>query len=173
MHALPKRLGIGSVFTVLGAVLLIAALPLTWYHADRSFNTELTGWAIFTHLRFWLIGAAVVAIPVALMPQGREAVITRAALGILAGGPVLRRIIQPPGHGVALHDRAGLWVALAGAVAMLAGGLLSAGRRVAEHYQWDLPGMSPARALLPAPSPAGPSGAGSAVEIIDAEVVDR
>ena len=171
MQQTRNRLGFGSVLTIVGAVLLVAALPLTWYHADRSFHTELTGWAIFLHLRFWLIGAAALALPIALLPQGREAVIARAALGILAGGPVLRRIIEPPGHGVALHDRAGLWVALAGALALIIGGLLSAGRRVAEHYQWDIPGARPLR-LLPAPEPIPPDdGAAVKVEAVEGEFV--
>lgn len=171
-----KRFGLGSLLTIAGAVLIAAALPLTWYHAQRTTHTELTGWAVFTHLRIWLVVAAALSLLTALLPQGKRTVIVRATLGILAGGPVLRRIIQPPGHGVALDNRAGLWVALAGALAIIVGGLLSAGRRVAEHYQWDLPGMSPARALPPAPPPAPAGGGGIALardeEIVDAEIVN-
>lgn len=171
MQTSSKRLGFGGALTIAGAILLVAALPLTWYHADRSFHTDLTGWAIFLHLRFWLIAAAALALPIALMPQGREAVIARASLGVLAGVPVLRRIIDPPGHGVALHDRAGLWVALAGALALIIGGLLSAGRRVAAHYQWDIPGATPLR-LLPAPAKIPPNdGAAVEVEVLDGEFV--
>lgn len=171
MHSANSRFGIGSLLTIVGAILLIVALPLTWYHADRTFHSELTGWAIFTHLRFWLIGAAALALPMAALPRGREVVIPRAALGVLAGGPVVRRIIEPPGHGVALHDRAGLWVALAGAVALILGGLLSAGRRVAEHYQWDLPGTGTLRAL-PAPQPHVANGSGAVYPpLVDGDVV--
>src|ERR1700751_4106559 len=103
MHKPRKGPGFGSGLTIVGGILLVGALPLTWYPADRNFNTELTGWAIFTHLRFWLIAAAALALPLALMRQGRDAVIARAALGVLAGGPVVRRIVEPPGHGVTLH----------------------------------------------------------------------
>jgi hypothetical protein len=170
MRGTTRRIGVGSLLTIAGAVLIVAALPVTWYHAERASDTELTGWAIFTHLRIWLIGAAALALLSALLPQGRRALIARAALGILAGGPVLRRIIEAPGHGVRLDNRIGLWVALVGALTIIVGGLLSAGRRVAEHYRWDLPGMGPVRAL-PAPDPTPPAPAGGGYEIVDAEVV--
>src|SRR3954462_8123197 len=174
-----RRFGLGSALTIAGAVLILASLPMTWYHAERAVNTELTGWAIFTNLRIWLVVAAVLALLTAVLPQGREAVFARCGLGLLAGLPVLRRIIDPPGGGVVhLDQRIGLWVALAGALAIIAGGLLSAGRRMADHYGWDLPGMGPSRALPPPPSPpATPTGrfartpAEEEETIVDAEVV--
>ena len=167
-----NRFGVGSVLTIAGAILIVVALPMTWYHADRATHTELTGWAIFTHLRLWLVAAAALAVLSALLRQGRAAVIARAGLGLLAAAPVLRRIIQPPGHGVALHDRIGLWVALLGAIGMVFGGLLSAGRRVAAHYGWGLPGTGPRRAL-PGPGPSTPPLPDPAREaiVVDAEIV--
>src|SRR3954454_18036892 len=174
-----RRFGLGSALTIAGAVLILASLPMTWYHAERAVNTELTGWAIFTNLRIWLVVAALLALLTALLPQGREAVVARCGLGLLAGLPVLRRIIDPPGGGVVhLDGRIGLYVALVGALTIIAGGLLSAGRRVADHYGWDLPGMGPSRAL-PAGSPAPPASpterfARTPAEeetIVDAEVV--
>src|SRR3954451_6241518 len=153
-----RRFGLGSALTIAGAVLILASLPMTWYHAERAVNTELTGWAIFTNLRIWLVVAALLALLTALLPQGREAVVARCGLGLLAGLPVLRRIIEPPGGAVHLDQRIGLWVALAGALAVIAGGLLSAGRRVADHYGWELPGMGPARAPPPPPPPPAPAG---------------
>jgi len=176
-----RRFGLGSALTIGGAVLLLASLPMTWYHAERATHTELTGWAIFTNLRIWLVVAAILAILTALLPQGREAVVARCGLGLLAGLPVLRRIIDPPGGVVHLDQRIGLWVALAGALAIIAGGLLSAGRRVADHYGWDLPGMGPSR-QLPAPTPAPPASGGTGrfartpaeeEQIVDAEVVSE
>ena len=177
-----RRFGLGSSLTMAGAVLILASLPMTWYHAERATNTELTGWGIFTNLRFWLVAAALLALLSALLPQGRTAVVARCGLGFLAGLPVLRRIVDPPGGGVVhLDGRIGLWVALAGALAIIAGGVLSAGRRVADHYGWDLPGMGPARALPPAsPPPATPTGrfartpaASEEETIVDAEVVQE
>jgi hypothetical protein len=167
-----RRFGVGSLLTIAGAVLIVAALPMTWYHAERSYHTELTGWGIFTNLRIWLVAAAALAVLSALLPQGRRAVFARAALGVLAGGPVLRRIVDPPGHGVRLDDRIGLFVALLGALAIVAGGLLSAGRRVAEHYGLDLPGMGPVRALPPPePPPALPGDGELETVVVDAELV--
>jgi uncharacterized membrane protein YidH (DUF202 family) len=167
-----RRFGIGSFLTVSGAVLIVVSLPMTWYHAERATNTELSGWGMFTNLRIWLVSAAALAVLSALLRQGWGAVIARAALGLLAGGPVLRRIVQPPGHGVRLDDRVGLFVALLGAVAIVAGGLLSAGRRVAEHYGFDLPGRGPVRALPPAEPPPSPPGGNDAL-VVDAEVVSE
>jgi hypothetical protein len=178
----PRRFGLGSALTIGGAVLILASLPMTWYHAERATHTELTGWAIFTNLRIWLVVAAILAILTALLPQGREAVVARCGLGLLAGLPVLRRIIDPPGGGVVhLDQRIGLWVALAGALAIIAGGVLSAGRRVADHYGWDLPGMGPSR-QLPPPTPAPPASGGTGrfarpaaeeEQIVDAEVISE
>ena len=175
-----RRFGLGSGLTIAGALLILAALPMTWYHAERATHTELTGWAIFTNLRIWLVVAAVLALLAALLPQGREAVVASCGLGLLAGLPVLRRIVDPPAGAVHLDGRIGLWVALAGALAIIAGGVLSAGRRMADHYGWDLPGMGGSRALPPPPSPpTTPTGrfartpAASEEEetVVDAEVV--
>ena len=64
-----------------------------------------------------------------------------------------------------------------GSALPIAGGVLSAGRRVADHDGWDLPGMGPSRALPPAsPAPTAPTGrfARTPAEeetVVDAEVV--
>ncbi len=176
------RIGPGRVLTAIGAVLVLVSLPMTWYHAERSAHTELTGWAVFTNLRVWLVVAAVLALATVLAGNGRSTVIARAALGLLAGAPVLRRIISPPDSAVALDNRIGLYVALVGAVAIIAGGLLSAGREAAEAMGWDIPGpLGGDRALPPAPPPrpqrvtnVAPAQPAAASEpIVDAEVVEE
>ena len=176
----PRRRGPGSLLTIAGAVLIVCSLPMTWYHVDRAVHTELTGWGIFTNLRIWLVAAAILAVLTAVLPQGRQAVFARCGLGLLAGLPVLRRIVDPPGgDGINLDPRIGLYVALIGALTIIAGGLLSAGREVAEHYGWDLPGMGPSRALPSgSPAPAGPANAYATPPaheepIVDAEVVQE
>src|SRR3954453_19788222 len=168
-----RRFGLGSSLTIAGAVLILASLPMTWYHAERATNTELTGWGIFTNLRVWLVAAAVLAILSALLPRGRQAVFARCALGFLAGLPVLRRIVDPPGgNGLNLDPRIGLYVALLGALAIIAGGLLSAGREVAEHYGCDLPGRAPSRALQrAAPPQQEPPGNSAAPAVPDEQIV--
>lgn len=166
-----SRIGPASFFVVAGALLIAASLPMVWYHADRATHSSLTGWGIFTNLRIWLVVAAVLALASLALPRGRTAVLVRAGLGLLAGGPVLRRIISPPSSSVALHDKIGLYVALVGAIAMLAGALFSAAARAAEEFGWDIPGMpAPDRPQLPSGSP------GTAVQaepIVDAEVVEE
>jgi len=164
-----RQLGPGSLLTIAGAALILASLPMTWYHRSDRAPHDLTGWGIFTNLRLWLVAAAILALLSALLPQGRNAVVARCGLGLLAGLPVLRRIISPPGDH--LHAQIGLYVALAGALAIIAGGALSAGRHVADHYGWDLPGMGPARALPPAPPP--PAARAYDEPIVDAEVVEE
>src|SRR5689334_17668457 len=172
-----RSFGIGSALTVVGAVLVLASLPMTWYHAERAFHSELTGWGIFTNLRIWLLVGSLMAIASAFLPRGRGTVAVRALLGILIGAPVLRRIVSPPAAAVPLDNRIGLYVALAGALAIIAGGLLSFGREMAEHFGWDLPGTG-APALPPASPP--PSSAGAVrmppryeEPIVDAEVVEE
>jgi hypothetical protein len=166
-----SRFGPASFFVVAGAILIAASLPMVWYHADRATHASLTGWGIFTNLRIWLVVAALLALASLALPRGRTAVVVRAVLGLAAGGPVLRRIISPPSAGVTLHDRIGLYVALVGAVAMLAGALLSAAARAAEELGWDIPGMAaPNRPQLPS----GPATAPVPAEtIVDAEVVEE
>jgi hypothetical protein len=165
------RIGPASFFVVAGAILIAASLPMVWYHADRAAHASLTGWGIFTNLRIWLVVAAVLALASLALPRGRTAVIVRAALGLLAGGPVLRRIVSPPSADVALHDRVGLYVALVGSVAMLAGAVLSAAARAAEELGWEIPGMpAPNRPQLPGGSAAT---AVQAEPIVDAEVVEE
>jgi hypothetical protein len=172
-----RSFGIGSALTVIGAVLVLASLPMTWYHAERALHTELTGWGIFTNLRIWLVVAAVLAIATTLLPRGRGVVTARALLGLLAGAPVLRRIISPPDAAVPLDNRVGLYVALFGALAIIVGGLLSFGREVAEHFGWDLPGTGAAQ-LPPPPAPRPAHGAvrmpaQHEEPIVDAEVVEE
>lgn len=177
------RVGPGRVLTAIGAVLVLVSLPMTWYHAERSSHTELTGWAIFTNLRIWLVVAAVLALITVLAGNGRSTVLARAALGLLAGAPVLRRIISPPSSAVPLDNRIGLYIALVGAVAIIAGGLLSAGREAAEAMGWDISGgLGGDRALPTTTSPAGPARTMPAAPpppeaasepIVDAEVVEE
>lgn len=162
-----RRIGPGRVLTALGAILVLASLPMTWYHADRAANTELTGWSIFTNLRVWLLVSALLALVTVVFDRGRAVVAARAALGLLAGAPVLRRVISPPDAAVPLDNRVGLYVSLVGAVAIIAGGLLSAGKHAAEALGWDLPGDFGSVRQLPPPSD-GPNG-GSAHAALPAD----
>jgi hypothetical protein len=167
-----RRIGPGRVLTAVGAVLVIASLPMTWYHAERSSHTELTGWGIFTNLRVWLVVAAVLALATVLFDRGRLLVAVRAGLGLLAGGPVLRRVISPPDAAVPLDNRIGLYVALVGALAIIAGGLMSAGREAAEAMGWDLPGDFSNVRRLPPPSSDPSGGSAYAALPIDEPIVD-
>ena len=169
-----SRVGPAAFFVVAGAILIAASLPMVWYHADRAAHSSLTGWGVFTNLRIWLVVAAVLALASLGLPRGRTAVVVRAVLGLAAGGPVLRRIISPPSSDVALHDKVGLYVALIGAIAMLAGAVLSAAARAAEELGWDIPGMAaPNRPQLPGgPARAAAPETAYAEPIVDAEVIE-
>lgn len=177
----PKSFGVARALTAIGALLVVASLPMTWYHADRVVHSELTGWGIFTNLRIWLVVAAVIALGSTLLRESRPAVLLRAVVGLLAGAPVLRRILSPPDSSVALHDRIGLYVALLGALAMIVASVVSATREAADALGVDLgPLAGPSRPQLgaaePVPRRSGPVAHGStraAEPIVDAEVVEE
>lgn len=172
-HMSGLRFGVGSFLVAAGGVLVAASLPMTWYYAERPVNPSLSGWAVFTNLRIWLLVAAVLAVASLALRRGRVAVVVRAFLGVAAGAPVLRRIVDAPDASIHLNNRFGLYVALVGSLAMIAGALFSAARQAAEELGWDLPGVPANRPLLGG----GGSGAAAAVPpaepIIDAEVVEE
>ncbi len=82
-----------------------------------------------------LVLAAAGAFGAGIRVEGRAAGSAVAAIGATALVVVLAHIVHKPGAGSALSDaiqlRSGIWMALAGSVAMLAGGLMAAGDEAA------------------------------------------
>jgi peptidoglycan/LPS O-acetylase OafA/YrhL len=154
---------IGRVLSAVGAGLLILALFLIWYDIDRSAaegTTTATGWESFPRLRIILLVGAVLTVASAIPRQARPVLIARTLLGLGLAALIARRIIDPPDLSAPLHAQLGVYVALAAALAVAAGGLVDTGRRVAASYS-GLMGGDSGRALPP-PCPDAPPGRGGA-----------
>ena len=122
-----RRTDAGPVIAAIGAVVLFLSLFLSWYEPDVS------GWDVFETLDLLLAGIAIAAGALAAGQLGAafaDGIDLRllpllGAIGVAAVGVTLLQ--GPPGtEGADLAS--GGWVALGGAVLILAGGLLSAAR---------------------------------------------
>jgi hypothetical protein len=123
----------GRVLSAAGAALLLVSLALIWYHVDRPTGQQSwTGWRTFPRLRWVVAGAALLTLASALVAQVRWVVLTRMALGVIAGVLILRRIIDPPPLSSPMHAQPGLYIGFVAAVAVAVGGLVDTGRRVVE-----------------------------------------
>jgi len=113
---------------------MVLGLFLTWYHLKRTSNPDLSGWDVFTRLRFVVIGGAILLLVTALVKQTRAVLIARFVLGLVVGLLILRRILFPPDAAVPLSTQLGVYVSLIGAILGAAGGLVDTGREVVERY---------------------------------------
>ena len=111
-----------------------ALAPLIQRGADllRQLGPQhLTAWDVFHQIDVALAVAAVLAAALAALAAlaltgratGVSAVI--AVAGAIAASLILYRLLKPPGPSEILHPAWGLWFALAGAGAIVVGGLLS------------------------------------------------
>jgi hypothetical protein len=118
-----RRLNAGEILSALGATLLLVSLFLDWYEPD------LSAWTVFE-----LIDITLAAIAVGTLVStvgdwlGRPASAAgEHALAFLAGGALIivaASLIDPPPAALDSTPEAGAWLALAGAIVMLAGSLL-------------------------------------------------
>jgi peptidoglycan/LPS O-acetylase OafA/YrhL len=140
----------GRVLSAVGAGLLIVALFLVWYEIDRGGGaTETsTGWDTFPRLRIVLLVGAVLTLASAIPRQSGPVLIARTAMGLGLALLIARRIIDPPDISDPVASQVGVYVALAAALCVAAGGLVDSGRRVAAVYP-GLGGGDPDRALPP------------------------
>ena len=126
-----RRLDLGPLLALAGALLLLVSLFLHWYHPG------LTGWDVFEVLDLVLAGAAVAAILVALSVLGVGVPAPDARwlpwIGVAALVIVVITLLnRPPASGDGDTDT-GIWLALAGSACLAAGGLL-ASTRIAVHF---------------------------------------
>jgi hypothetical protein len=134
----------GLLVSTLGAVALATSVFLPWY-APRAGGPASHHLGSLTAMH--LLGDLSVVLPVlaaltvldTLGSLARPAVPVPAGSGaavVLLGGVatvcVLYRIVDPPAHALALSPREGAWLALLGALAMVAGGLWP---RVADAFE--------------------------------------
>lgn len=120
----PRRLRLGELAALAGAVATIVALTLPWYENAQG---KLDAWDTFGPAVALLVLATVAALMLALatVTERSTALPIAAAVwstffGILAVVAAIVRVLERPEHATALC--AGAWLALAGALAILAGG---------------------------------------------------
>jgi len=164
----------GRALSAAGAILLLVSLVLVWYHVERPTGIETsTGWDAFPRLRLIVLGGAVLTLVTAVLPQTRPVLIARTLLGLAVGALILRRIVDPPEIASPVTVQFGVYVALAGALAVAIGGLVDSGRKLAPAMglsrspRGELPsgpddGGDPRR--LP---PQAPASGGAAVRVPD------
>jgi hypothetical protein len=122
-----KRLRVGELVALAGAVCLIVSLLEPWY---ESAGGKLDAWDTFgpsVALLLAATSAALVLVLSALTERGVALPVASAVwcvlLGLLAVIASVVRVLERPDH--ATHTCAGAWLALAGAVAVLVGAWLS------------------------------------------------
>jgi hypothetical protein len=118
-----KRLRLGELLALLGAICVIVSLFLPWY---QSATGNLSVWQTFGPAAALLIVAAAAAIALAAgtLTERSTALPVAAAVwstlfAIVALIAAVVRLLERPDHATSLC--AGAWLALAGALAMLAG----------------------------------------------------
>jgi hypothetical protein len=137
-----RRIRLGEAIALLGAVCVIVALTLFWYQTPEG---NLTAWATFGPAVVLLMLTAAVALllVVATLTERSTALPVAAAVwGVLFGliGVIAAvvRVLERPHNAFSLC--AGAWLALAGAVLILAGSWQSIRDERASLYPPATPG---------------------------------
>jgi peptidoglycan/LPS O-acetylase OafA/YrhL len=127
---------VGRALSAIGALIVVLALFMTWYHIVRPDGTvdDTTGWQTFTNLRIVILAGGILTILSALPPQTRPILIARTLLGLLLAVLILRRIIFPPDVTGDVSSQIGVYAGLVGALLVALGGLVDSGRHVVEVY---------------------------------------
>ena len=127
---------VGRALSAIGALIVVLALFMTWYHIVRPDGTvdDTTGWQTFTNLRIVILAGAILTILSALPPQPRPLLIARTILGLILFVLILRRIIDPPDVTGDVTAQIGVYAGAVGAVLVALGGLVDTGRHVVEVY---------------------------------------
>lgn len=167
--------GGGRWLSVIGSLVTIGALFLSWYQVTRpnGFTDDATGFQTFTKLRWLIIGGALVTLVTSALARTRPLALLRLAIGAAVALLVLRRVISPPDLSTStVASQLGVYVALLGALAMVFGGLLDLG---GDHDEDELDDAEHRGDLDGPGASAGELGAGSEEhdhDVLDAEVVD-
>jgi hypothetical protein len=153
-----RRLRLGELLALAGAVCVIVSLLERWY--ENAYG-NLTAWDTFGPAVVLLIAAALAALGLVLSTVTERstalpvaAAVWSTLLSILATIAAVVRVLERPDHATALC--AGAWLALAGAILMLAGSWQSLrDERPSLYEPADPPPLPP-----PDPHPNGTSAAG-------------
>jgi peptidoglycan/LPS O-acetylase OafA/YrhL len=127
---------VGRTLSAVGALIVVLALFMTWYHIVRPTGAvdDTTGWQTFTKLRWVILIGGLLTIASALVRQTRPVVIGRGLLGIVLAVLILRRIIFPADVSGDVSSQIGVYVGLVGALAVALGSLVDTGRTMIEAY---------------------------------------
>jgi NhaP-type Na+/H+ or K+/H+ antiporter len=128
---------VGRALSAIGALIVVLALFMTWYHIVRADGStdDTTGWQTFTNLRFVILAGGIITIGTALVVQTRPVLIVRTILGLVLAILIFRRIISPPDlAGADVKAQIGVYVGFVGALFVALGGLVDTGRTVVEAY---------------------------------------
>jgi hypothetical protein len=118
-----KRLRLGELLALAGAICLIVSLTLPWY---ENADGKLSAWSTFGPAVVLLIAATIAALVlvIATITERTPALPVAAAVwgvpfGLLGVVAAIVRVLERPDHATSLC--AGAWLALVGAVAVLVG----------------------------------------------------
>jgi hypothetical protein len=127
---------VGRALSAIGALIVVLALFMTWYHIVRPDGSvdDTTGWQTFTNLRFVILAGAIITIGTALVVQSRAVLILRTVLGLVLAVLIFRRIISPPDLVGDVSSQIGVYTGFVGALLVALGGLVDSGRTVVEAY---------------------------------------
>jgi hypothetical protein len=124
--AMTRRLEAGPLLVTLGAVLLLVSLFLSWYTGD------VTAWQAFEvwDIVLFVLALASIAAGLGLTTQDVDLVDRRVLPGAVAAVAVIvaSQIIDPPPAAPGQDPDTGSWMALAGALVMCLGAVLTFGR---------------------------------------------
>jgi peptidoglycan/LPS O-acetylase OafA/YrhL len=127
---------VGRALSAIGALIVVLALFMTWYHIVRPDGSvdDTTGWQTFTNLRFVILAGGVITIGTALVAQTRPVLVVRTVLGVVLAVLILRRIVFPPDVAGDVTSQIGVYAGLVGALIVALGGLVDTGRTVVQAY---------------------------------------
>ncbi len=122
-----RRLRVGELVALAGAVCVVVSLFLAWYENSAG---KLTGWETFGPGVALMVAAAAAALALAISALGERSpalpvsiAIWSTLLGAAAVIAAVVRVLARPENATRLCD--GAWVGLAGAVAILVGSWLA------------------------------------------------
>jgi hypothetical protein len=128
----PPRGRFGNYLAALGGIALIGSLWLDWYGLDLPplirafFSGTRTGWESFSSADVILLScglAALVLTALAVAMNAARLGLVTALIGSVATGLVIVKILDQPGPDALITVEEGAYVALVGALAIVAGGL--------------------------------------------------
>jgi hypothetical protein len=131
----PQRINVGQVLVIVGALALLVSLFLDWYEVGSFDGEGVSAWTVFEIADLGLAGLGILAIAGAIPTRlgGRESrpLVDPGWLPWLGLAALVFIVVTLLNDPPAVRDRPveiGIWIALAGAVLLAAGGVLSSSR---------------------------------------------